>query len=107
MDGRAERQLLSKFGLAMIAVLWAYEGWQFVTYSAGEVIEPQRNFPRSLLWSVLFLIAVYCSPTWATWQRSARSSCRVGYDCHPPSAVLGPSAAKGYRTDILVSSSAQ
>jgi hypothetical protein len=25
------------FGLAMIAVLWAYEGWQFGTYSAGEV----------------------------------------------------------------------
>src|SRR5882762_5736626 len=28
--------LWSNFGLAMIAVLWAYEGWQFGTYSAGE-----------------------------------------------------------------------
>jgi len=27
--------LWSNFGLAMIAVLWAYEGWQFGTYSAG------------------------------------------------------------------------
>src|ERR1700726_5295485 len=30
--------LVSNFGLAMIAVLWAYEGWQFGTYSAGEVL---------------------------------------------------------------------
>jgi len=37
--------LFSNFGLAMIAVLWAYEGWQFGTYSAGEVLDPQRNFP--------------------------------------------------------------
>src|SRR3984957_10669992 len=36
--------LFSAFGLAMIAVLWAYEGWQFGTYSAGEVIDPQKSF---------------------------------------------------------------
>ncbi len=35
--------LFSNFGLGMIAVLWAYEGWQFGTYSAGEVIEPQKG----------------------------------------------------------------
>ncbi len=28
----------------MIAMLWAYEGWQFVTYSAGEIKNPQRTF---------------------------------------------------------------
>jgi len=39
--------LLSSFGLAMIAVLWAYEGWQFGTYSAGEVIDPPRSRERS------------------------------------------------------------
>jgi len=41
--------LWSNFGLAMITVLWAYEGWQFGTYSAGEVIDPQKNFPRAFL----------------------------------------------------------
>ena len=40
--------LLSNFGLAMIAVLWAYEGWQFGTYSAGEVLKPQQNFPKGV-----------------------------------------------------------
>src|SRR5262249_41042472 len=33
----------------MIAVLWAYEGWQYATFIGGEVIEPQRNFPLGLL----------------------------------------------------------
>jgi hypothetical protein len=37
--------LLSRFGLAMIAVLWAYEGWQFVTYSAGRCWSRKRIFP--------------------------------------------------------------
>jgi APA family basic amino acid/polyamine antiporter len=51
--------LWSNFGLAMIAVLWAYEGWQFGTYSAGEVIDPQKNFPRAFLAGSLILVALY------------------------------------------------
>lgn len=51
--------LLSSFGLAMISVLWAYEGWQFGTYSAGEVVNPQKAFPRSFLLGSLTLSALY------------------------------------------------
>src|SRR5882672_10735233 len=51
--------LLSSFLLAMIAVLWAYEGWQFGTYSAGEVIEPQKCFPRAFLLGSLLLVGLY------------------------------------------------
>jgi basic amino acid/polyamine antiporter, APA family len=51
--------LLSNFGLAMIAVLWAYEGWQFGTYSAGEVLEPQKCFPRAFLLGSLVLAGLY------------------------------------------------
>jgi basic amino acid/polyamine antiporter, APA family len=50
---------LSNFGLAMIAVLWAYEGWQFGTYSAGEVVNPQKAFPRAFLLGSLVLITLY------------------------------------------------
>ena len=49
----------SNFGLAMISVLWAYEGWQFATYSAGEAKDPQRNLPLAFLTGVLFLIFIY------------------------------------------------
>ena len=51
--------LWSNFGLAMIAVLWAYEGWQFGTYSAGEVIGPQKAFPRAFLMGSLILVGLY------------------------------------------------
>jgi APA family basic amino acid/polyamine antiporter len=51
--------LWSNFGLAMIAVLWAYEGWQFGTYSAGEVISPRKAFPRAFLMGSLILVGLY------------------------------------------------
>jgi APA family basic amino acid/polyamine antiporter len=51
--------LLSAFGLAMINVLWAYEGWQFGTYSAGEVVDPQKAFPRAFLLGSLVLAGLY------------------------------------------------
>ena len=54
-----EASILSGFGLAMIGVLWAYEGWQYVTYSAGEVINAKRNLPLGLAIGTAALIAIY------------------------------------------------
>ncbi len=51
--------LLSGVGLAMIGVLWAYEGWQYVTFSAGEARDPQRTFPRAIVVGTAVLIAIY------------------------------------------------
>jgi len=50
---------LASFGIAMIAVLWTYESWYYVTYAAGEIKNPQRNVPRALLIGVLVLMAIY------------------------------------------------
>ena len=47
------------FGLAMISVLWAYEGWQYVTYTAGETVNPQKIFPVSFFVGTAGLIAIY------------------------------------------------
>ncbi|HEY1263060.1 MAG TPA: amino acid permease, partial [Terriglobales bacterium] len=47
------------FGMAMISVLWAYEGWQYATFSAGEAIHPQRNFPLAFFSGSAALIAIY------------------------------------------------
>jgi APA family basic amino acid/polyamine antiporter len=47
------------FGLAMISVLWAYEGWQYITYSAGETVNPQRTFPLAFLIGTGGLIVIY------------------------------------------------
>jgi APA family basic amino acid/polyamine antiporter len=53
------------FGLAMIAVLWAYEGWQWVSYAAGEMVDAQRDFPRASLAGGLTLITIYLLPVCA------------------------------------------
>jgi APA family basic amino acid/polyamine antiporter len=57
-DG-ATPSLLSGMGVAMIGVLWAYEGWQYVTFSAGEARDPQRTFPRAIVAGTAILIALY------------------------------------------------
>lgn len=56
---QVEGSLVSNFGIAMVSVLWAYEGWQFATFSAGETINPQRNFPRAFLLGTGTLITIY------------------------------------------------
>lgn len=50
---------LGSFALALIAVLWVYNGWADVSLVAGEVKEPQRNLPRVLILGTLFVIAIY------------------------------------------------
>jgi APA family basic amino acid/polyamine antiporter len=52
-------ELTSAFGLAMISVLWSYEGWTTVTQSASEMINPEKNIPRSLLFGTLAIILLY------------------------------------------------
>lgn len=47
------------FGVALIAVLWAYDGWVDVTLVAGEVKDPEKNMPRSLLLSMFIIVAIY------------------------------------------------
>jgi basic amino acid/polyamine antiporter, APA family len=49
----------SALGIAMIAVLWAYEGWHILTYNAGEVRDPKRNLTGGLLLGTLAIIALY------------------------------------------------
>jgi len=47
------------FGLALVSVLWAYDGWGDLSYVAGEVKDPQRNLPRALIGGALTVMAIY------------------------------------------------
>ncbi len=47
------------FGLALVSVLWAYDGWADLSYAAGEVKDPQRNLPRALITGTLLVIIIY------------------------------------------------
>lgn len=46
-------------GVAVAACLMAYNGWSFVSFVAGEVTNPQRNIPRSLVAGMAIVIALY------------------------------------------------
>jgi APA family basic amino acid/polyamine antiporter len=47
------------FAVSLVFVMYAYSGWNAATYIAGEVREPQRSLPRSLVASTLIVIALY------------------------------------------------
>jgi APA family basic amino acid/polyamine antiporter len=57
--GMHPSQLLSAFGVALIAVFWAYDGWVYITWVAGEVKEPRRNIPRSMVLGVIIVGVIY------------------------------------------------
>lgn len=50
---------LSSFGVALIGVLWAYEGWYMLSFNAGEVRDPARALPRSYFMGTLVVVAAY------------------------------------------------
>jgi basic amino acid/polyamine antiporter, APA family len=100
-----DHELLTGIGFAMITVLWAYEGWQFGTYSAGEVKDPQRSFPRafllgSLLLTGLYLFAVVAYLVALGPSAAARTDTIAAAAA---SSVLGPWAGKLVAATILIS----
>ncbi len=50
---------ISAFGAAMIAALWAYQGWGQMGMVAAEIENPERNIPRALIYGMLVVLAVY------------------------------------------------
>ena len=97
--------LASSFGLAMIGVLWAYEGWQFVSYSAGETQNAKRNFPLGLILGTAALLAIYMIVNLgylaALGPAGVASSDRLAATA--VATVVGPAAAKLVAVMILIS----
>jgi APA family basic amino acid/polyamine antiporter len=96
---------MSGIGLSVISVLWAYEGWQYVTFVAGETREPQRTIPIALVAGTMILMATYllANGAYATalGPTTMAASERVAGDA--VTAVLGPLAGKAIAGAILVS----
>jgi APA family basic amino acid/polyamine antiporter len=47
------------FGLALVSVLWAYDGWADLSFVSGEVKDPERTLPRALLLGTLAVVVIY------------------------------------------------
>jgi len=47
------------FGLALVSVMWAYDGWGDLSFVGGEVRDPERNLPRALILGAAAVVAIY------------------------------------------------
>ncbi len=50
---------MAPFGLAMVSVLWAYDGWADASFVSGEVKNPRRNLPIALIGGTAAIIGIY------------------------------------------------
>jgi APA family basic amino acid/polyamine antiporter len=97
--------VLQGIGLAMISVLWAYEGWQYANFVAGEVVDPQRNLAPGLAMGTLAIIAIYVLANLAyvaaLGPEGVAQSDRVAAEALQ--VTLGPAAAGAITIPIIIS----
>ena len=97
--------LLAAVGVAMISMLFAYDGWHFVGFVAGELRDPARNIVRSIFAGVAVVILTYVAANVAYYfvlgQDRIVGSERVAADAM--AALLGPPGATLMTTAILCS----
>jgi len=53
--------LVGNFGAALVLALWAYKGWEAVSFSTGEIKHPERNVPLGLVVGTAVAILLYIS----------------------------------------------
>jgi APA family basic amino acid/polyamine antiporter len=102
---RSPAALMSACGIAMIAVLWTFDGWYAVNCSAGEIRRPGRDLPRGLIYGTLAVTVLYLLLNLA-YDRALSipamaASDRVGESA--AAALFGPTAARLVSLAVLIS----
>jgi APA family basic amino acid/polyamine antiporter len=96
---------LGKFGIALVAVLWAYKGWESSTFSVGELKRPERNLPLGLFIGtgvvILLYIAANLAYLYAFPSSELAKSSRVAADAM--NVAVGPVGASVIAFIILFS----
>jgi APA family basic amino acid/polyamine antiporter len=97
--------LIGPFGVAMVAVLGAYDGWIEITYVGSEMTSPGRDMPRSIVLSTLLVTLLYVGMStavlWVLGREGTAGSSLVAADAMR--VVLGPIGATLIVIAILVS----
>ena len=104
---------ISAFGAAMMASLWAYNGWYLLPVCAGEVREPQRNVPRGLIIGMCAVLATYLLANLAYFYALPLAEITSSNSTAHPDALpvaakaaqsfLGPSGAKFISVAFVIS----
>jgi basic amino acid/polyamine antiporter, APA family len=96
---------LTGFGLAMVAVLWSFDGWYGATASAGEMADPKRSLPLGLVIGTLVITALYGLMNLvyirAVPVELMPETARIGETA--ASALFGPTGARFVSMAVLVS----
>jgi APA family basic amino acid/polyamine antiporter len=96
---------LAAIGIAFLAVFWAYEGWHDATFVAGEVRNPQRNFPSGVIIGELLIVGLYVAANLAYFRvmnvDEIAASPRVGLAAI--GKVLGPWGGRALTAAIMCS----
>ncbi len=96
---------VSGVGLSIISVLWAYEGWQYVTFVSAEARDPQRSLPRAIALGTVLLIVIYLIANFAYLAAlgPARVAASERVAGEAVSVVMGPAAGWLIAAAIIVS----
>ena len=93
------------FGVALIAVLWAVEGYYFLTFTGAEIRDPAKTIPRALTTGLLIVMVVYVSANlvylYALPMDELRGTARVAE--RAATALVGPAGATMIALTVLVS----
>ena len=101
-----EKSVFALFALVMVSVMFAYEGWQNVTFVAGEIRDPQRNIPRALFVGLTLVILLYAAVNLAfhgVLSMEEVASSKSGVAQEVTTRLLGPAAAGAISLLILFS----
>jgi basic amino acid/polyamine antiporter, APA family len=96
---------VSSIGLAIISVLWAFEGWQYVTFVSAEAKDPQRSLPRAIAFGTLGLIAIYLLANFAYLAAlgPARVAASTRVAGEAVAQVMGPAPGSLFALVIIIS----
>lgn len=87
----------SAFGVAMLAALWAYSGWQYLPMAAAEVRDPARNVPRAVIGGGLLVLALYLLVNAAYFQALPFADVVTSSStAHPNAPAVGARAAQTF-----------
>ena len=93
------------FGFAMIAVMWAYAGWDYVCFASGEIKNPGRNVPRALITGTVALTLLYVAVNlgylFSLSMDDMRGVVRIGE--RAVSALIGPAGTGLVMAGIVIS----
>jgi APA family basic amino acid/polyamine antiporter len=103
--GAAPGNFVGTFGVALVAALWAFKGWEVSTSSAGEVINPERNLPLGIFIGTAAVILLYLAANLAYLYvfpvAEVAKSSRIASDVM--NAAVGPAGATFIAIAILFS----